>query len=118
MGSGNFGTNASMHWAVSHSDRTGDTPITGRDPISVDLIGEGTNGTGGSAGKGHRGFLRVRLRFTGQAGRRSLADLLAFLGANAPTDDYELDIRVPTVPRTMDEITKGTKGPWEVRVDW
>lgn len=118
MGSGGFGTNASMHWTISHSDRAGDTPITGRDPISVDLIGEGTDGMGRPAGKGHRGFLRVRLRFTGPAGRASLADLLSFLSKNAPTDDYELDIRVPTVPRTLDEITAGAKGPWEVRVDW
>ncbi|HKY22317.1 MAG TPA: hypothetical protein VJM31_13975 [Vicinamibacterales bacterium] len=118
MGSGNFGTNESMHWAVSHSDRAGDTTITGRDPIPVELIGEGTDGKGNSAGKGHRGYLRVRLRFTGQGGRKSLADLLAYLSKNAPTDDYELDIRVPAIPRTQEEITKGTKGPWEVRVDW
>lgn len=116
MGRGSFGTNQSMHWRIGYSDAGSDPGVSGSDPIPVDQIGEGVNAAGN--GKGHRGFLRVRLRFTGQIGRQSLRNLAEFLAKNPATDDYELAIDVPIIPRTDAEIKSGSKGEWEVRVDW
>jgi hypothetical protein len=120
MGNGGFGTNESMHWKISHSDRAGDLPhSTGRDPIPVDQIGRGSQGEGGPPdGKDYPGYLLVRLRFTGTAGMNSLVQLKDYLDKNVPTSDYALEIKVPTIRRTQREIDDGTKDPWEVRVDW
>jgi hypothetical protein len=117
MGSGGFGTNESMHWTISHSDASEDTPISGRDPIPVSWIGKGSNGTS-PGDKDHEGFLRVRLRFTGADGRESLGELLEYLKEHPPTDDYRLTIDVPMIRRTRAEMAREKKDNWEVRIDW
>jgi hypothetical protein len=118
MGSGGFGTNASLHWKISHADDIPDAPIAGRDPIDPDNIGMGSTRTGDPWTKGHKGFIRVRMRFTGPNAANSLKKLRDLVLTLTPSGDDTIEVDVPIVPRTKDEIERDLKGDWEVRVDW
>src|SRR5215212_2466955 len=104
MGSGGFGTNASLHWTIAHSDDPNDNPISGRDPIDPDLIGRGTNSRGAPWNKDHSGFIRVRLRFTGVEGEKKINLLADYLRTLTPSGNDVLDIQVPIIRRTRNEI--------------
>ena len=124
MGSGGFGTNASVHWRISHSDGRGSVPVSGRDPIPYELIGEGVDANGRSARKGHQGFFRVELRFKGSRARGQIAALIKYLSTHpVPSGprakvDYRLVIDVPIIRRTLQEVDKKVNEPFEVTVDW
>jgi hypothetical protein len=120
MGSGGFGTNASMHWKVSHLDQDPQATSAGRDPISTDQIGRGSNGS-----KNHPGRLKVRLRFKGPTASTGgvtgvndwIDDLQAQLAGydrNLPSQDFVLTIQVPAIFRN----DPAQDQPWEVIVDW
>jgi hypothetical protein len=114
MGSGGFGTNASMHWKVSNLDEDPKPTSKGRDPIPTDRIGRGSDGS-----KNHPGRLKVRLRFKGATtGINAWIDeLQAQLGAydrGLSTQDFVLTIQVPAILRDNEEQDL----PWEVMVDW
>ena len=131
MGQGGFGTNQSVHWRIKHTGSSGS--IIGEDPVPVDEIGEGDRRKGrkkrktGKSRDGHKGFLRVKMRFTGKDAVDSLSKLLADIAKNLaghdfeddpPNPDFRVTADIPIIRRTKKEISSGSKDPWEITVDW
>ena len=96
MGSGDFGSNGSVHWNVRHTGSG--QPVRSVDPVPYDDIGnEG----------GHRDFFRVTLKFEDGAAARTALDKAKITGNGIAT------ILVPKiVPQRTSPV------PPEVSVDW
>lgn len=114
MGSGGFGTNASMHWKVSHLDQDSKPTSLGRDPIPPDQIGRGSNGS-----KNHPGRLKVSLRFKGPSTTvtpwiDALQTALETYNRGLPSQDFRVEVYVPAITRSDPDNDL----PWEVMVDW
>jgi hypothetical protein len=100
-----------MHWRTTSDDATNPTsiPVT-RDPIDPDQIGTGSTGT-----KGHKGSIRVRMRFPTSAAAEAAwtsaaKDVLP--GAKGFYVTIDVPVVEPVRPSPTDDLH------WEVRVDW
>ena len=98
MGSGEFGSNGSVHWRVVHTaDQTNAGFVHGRDP----------NTSGGPVNTS--GMFRVKLRFpTDDAAREALKNAAA--GAKGGF----VYVLVPAIKRQ----NENQDPPWEIHVDW
>jgi hypothetical protein len=116
MGYGEFGTNGSLHWKLGYDD-VADVPPDHQD---YDTIAEGEVGHGSNQGKGHKGFLQVRLRF--QDKNQAIQVLTVAANAAAPiagAGGVYAFINVPAVKgRKLTGSSKKDEPLWEVRVDW
>jgi hypothetical protein len=114
MGSGDIGTNGSVHYTITHDDASSGKPIyKDHDPIRYDQIGRGTGGTP----KDHPGYLAVRMRFPDAAAARIALDAaVASAGAVPGGNGVYVTCLVPAVtPQRMDPEADPF---YEVRVDW
>lgn len=116
MGYGEFGSNGSLHWKLGYDDVGGVPP----DHQDYDTIAEGEIGHGSHQGKGHRGFLQVRLRFRNQTEAETILTAAGKAAGSIGTNGgvYAI-INVPAV--TGRKLTGPNPKPdplWEVRVDW
>ena len=95
MGSGDFGSDGSVHWNVRHTGSG--QPVHSVDPVPyADIGNEG----------GHGGFFRVILRFESETAARSALGNAQFAGNGIAT------ILVPKMPERNNPV------PPEVKVDW
>jgi hypothetical protein len=98
MGSGDFGSNGSVHWHIQHT--AGGGGGAGNDPVDYDDIGESG---------GHKKFFRVRLKFPDEASAKAAL-------ANANTKVTPQGVVTIDVPKT--EPKRQTPNPPEVSVRW
>jgi hypothetical protein len=113
MGNGEFGSNGSVHYSIRDDDSPAAPPkYTERDPIPYDQIGRGTGG-----GKGHPGFLAVRMRFPDAAAARSaLTAAIATIGSVTGGNGIYATCMVPVVTPVRPNADADPFN--EVKVDW
>jgi hypothetical protein len=116
MGSGEFGSNGSVHWRVNHKD-TGnpnhnDVDNSKKHPANNNPD-KSVIGSGGK--KNHPGAFRITARYaTNAQAQEALAAAERKLAAGGT--ELELDVQL----RPYDDV-KNSPGPsdfWEIRVDW
>jgi hypothetical protein len=104
MGYGEFGTNGSMHWNVSHDSDASVPTIRGIDP--EDKVGRSTGG---------QRVLDVRLRFASiEEARKKFDEALEGCGRMRHAQGIYVTVEVPVVPRRSAQ----SNANWEIRVDW
>jgi len=116
MGSGDIGSNGSVHWQINYTDTVGvpdhkDLDDSKKHPGKPGVdprppIGDGKAGSG---------LLRVTLRFNSPAeARKVIGDALTKLAANAKDVVIDLPIRGfrPNAPNPA------IRDEWEIGVDW
>ena len=114
MGSGQVGSNNSVHYAFVHDDISNVPVVKGRDPINYDNIGMGSNN-----GKNHPGEFLVRLRYdrfiVAQAQLQPEPARIQAL-ALGPNAQVFVNLRVPTTfPGRQNE---NQNLPLEIQIDW
>ena len=113
MGSGDIGSNGSVHYTLSHND-TPATPAHFKDvdPIPPGQIGRGSNGT-----KNHPGFFAVRMRFPNvTAATNALNAAIAGAGTVPGGGEIYVTCLVPVVTPTR---TNPDQNPYyEINIDW
>jgi hypothetical protein len=97
MGSGDFGSNGSVHWNVRHTG-PGAGQSSGKDPIPFTQIGNGG---------GHGGSFRVRMRFASVAAAQTALSNAQVNGQGVVT------LLVP-----KEEPQRSQPGAPEIEVDW
>lgn len=113
MGSGEFGSNGSVHWAIDYGD-TGmadhlDYDDTKKHPGNA----VSTNPVIG-AGKGHAGVFRITARYLNNAqAQKALTAAQAKLGSGKVVE-LDVDLR----PFGAVQAGPGPLGTWEIKVDW
>ena len=126
MGTGQVGSDGSVHWVVAYDD-VSHAPISGgADPLAHGNIGHGGNGPD----KGHGGTFRLSLRFdSAQAAANALGNALralpgigvadlnrALAGVAAGGAGFVATLDVPvTLPRRANPMSNL---PWEIVIDW
>jgi hypothetical protein len=119
MGSGDIGSNGSVHWMISYTDVVGAPPDhkdwddskrhPGGPPDARPEIG---------AGKAGPGLLRVTLRFNSPVeATRVLTDALAALKA-APPNTTNVTLDVPIRGYRPQAPNAANRNDWEIGVDW
>ena len=105
MGSGEFGSNGSVHWKVTYEDGNG--------PAHVDWDTRRYEDVGRT--KGHPRMFRVTARYRNyQQARAALQRALARLQtSDGDRNVVELDVNLRKKQRTP-----GTTDAWEIKVDW
>jgi hypothetical protein len=104
MPGGEFIPNESIHYAIVHSGGS----LKGEDRIPYDDIG---------VGQGHRGRLRVTLRFNNRGQATAAIQNLEVIEAKG--GKFEVIIEVPTKKHTKDETKADYPNPnAQVRVEW
>src|SRR5712671_4086608 len=122
MGSGDFGSNGSMHWQVNYSDVNGqpdhlDYDNTKRHPGGPPDVPP-PNRPDIGAGKAGSGLLRVTIRFNSPPdARRVLNDALANLQA-APANTKDVTLDVPIRGFRPQRPNPANRDEWEIGVDW
>src|SRR5215216_4605883 len=113
MGSGDIGSNGSVHYSFNHNDSPGNPAhVKDADPIPFGQIGRGSNG-----GKNHVGFFAVRMRFPDTAAaRNALNAAIATAGPAAGGAGVYVTCLVPVV--TPSRTDPGLNPYNEVKIDW
>ena len=113
MGSGDIGSNGSVHYTITHND----TPATpahfkDADPIAAGQIGRGSNG-----GKNHPGFFSVRMRFPDVAAATTALNAAVAAAATLPgAGGIYVTCLVPVVTPIR---TDPAQNPYsEIKIDW
>lgn len=106
MGGGDFGSNGSVYWKVTHTvPDAGVTEVgaySGKDPIRYDDIGKGGR---------HEGTYQLKLRFPDDA-----TAWKALAQAFATVEDGVATVHVKKTSPARDTPTANP--PWEIRIDW
>ena len=97
MGSGDFGSNGSVHWNIRHTG-PGAGQFNGNDPIPYDQIGNGG---------GHARSFRLRLRFPDESAAKTA------LSNAQVTPQGVVTLLVPKI-----EPMRPNPGQAEIEVDW
>ena len=119
MGSGDIGTNGSVHWQINYTDTVGvpdhkDLDDTKKHPGKPGAdprppIGDGKAGSG---------LLRVTLRFNNPAeARKILGDALASL-QGGPANIRAVTIDLPIRGFRPNAPNPANRDEWEIGVDW
>jgi hypothetical protein len=118
MGSGDFGSNGSVHWRVKYSDVVGNPP----DHLDYDNTkkhpGQPFNSTDARpmiGSNGHPGKFRIRARYPNH-GLAQAALNAAQAGFGATDTVIELDVDL----RPFAQVSNGPGNPddWEINVEW
>jgi|1185.fasta_scaffold597352_1 hypothetical protein len=104
MGSGDIGSNGSVHWKVTYDDNA-----ISADHMDYDEMDHKTIGLD----KGHPGKFRLTARFQSiEDAEQALGDI-AKRFKNTPSKEIYLDVNVrPERPKP------GPSHEWEIRIDW
>ena len=109
MGSGDFGSNGSVHWRINYKEN-GPADHVDFDDKKHDQIGLGKG-----AGKDHEGTFRVTARYrTHDQAADALEAAKKRLGATGTVVELDVDVR----PFASVETDPGDPQTWEVKVDW
>jgi hypothetical protein len=113
MGSGDIGSNGSVHYTLRHND-TPNTPahFKDADPIAPGEIGRGSNGV-----KNHPGYFAVRMRFPDvAAATNALNAAITTAGPVVGGGGIYVTCLVPVVTPTR---TDPALNPfYEINIDW
>jgi len=113
MGSGDIGSNGSVHYSISHNDSPGAPGhYKDYDPIPSGDIGRGSNG-----GKNHPGTFAVRMRFPDVASATNALNAAIATASTVPNGNgIYVTCLVPVVapPRTDPALNPF----YEINVDW
>jgi hypothetical protein len=104
MGSGEFGSNGSVYWAISYTENGS------ADHVDYDVKEHHKIGTGKPGGD-HPGVFRITARFDSPGEAARWLKSASVVGKNVILD-------VPVRPFDQVKNGPGNQNDWEIRIDW